>query len=201
MAFPANHVYPFCSQNFFYESFYLTGTSYKRRPPGQNADDISRKRRDKASPTPLLQEMESKWLQEVSSLQHHRKQLELRDPPSQVKPSLRDPPSLVTPALDLSPCLPVIRCQKCFASFGSSEQLNLHKCYPSTWVSARSSRFASSTAKLYQHLLPGTSSTSAVSSAASASTSPATDMAALYQTYCQRYQRPSPPIDFSCLRN
>ena len=133
----------------------------------------------------MLQEMESKWLQEVNTLQQQqRKQIELREPP------------LLAPSLDLSPSLP-IRCQKCFTSFHTNEQLNLHKCFPSSWVSARSSRFASSTTKLYQHLLPSTSSISAPSS----SSTPTTDLASLYQTYCQRYQRPSPPIDFSCLRN
>jgi len=162
------------------------GTSYKRRPPGQNTDEISRRRRDKISPIPMLQEMESKWLQEVSTLQQHRKQIELREPPS-----------LVAPSLDLSPSLPITRCQKCFTSFNSPEQLSLHKCFPSSWVSARSSRFASATTKLYQHLLPSTSA----AASASSSTSTATDLASLYQTYCQRYQRPSPPIDFSCLRN
>lgn len=152
------------------------GASYKRRPPGQNTDEISRKRRDKVSPIPMLQEMESKWLQDVNNFQLQRKQIDLREPPS------------LAPSLDLSPSLPM-RCNKCFTTFHSSDQLNLHKCFPSACLSSSrsSSRFASAS-KLYQHLLPNNSSST-------------TDLASLYQTYCQRYQRPSPPIDFSCLRN
>ena len=108
--------------------------------------------------------MESKWLQDVNNFQSQRKQLDIRELPS----------------LDLSPLLS-LRCSKCLSSFHSSEQLNTHKCFPTSWVSSRSVRFSTSD-KLYQPIHVNM---------------PSTDPTTLYQSYCQRYQRPSPPVDFS----
>ena len=89
------------------------GTGGKKK----SGDDPGKKRREKISPIPLLQKIDSK----------------LSSPNSKKIPDF-DPfkrrHELMSPSFDLSPSL---RCDKCFFSFYSKEQVAKHKCLNSVW--------------------------------------------------------------------
>ena len=101
-----------CSSNVK-KSLNSLGTGGKKK----SGDDPGKKRREKISPIPLLQKIDNK----LSS--PNSKKITDFDP-------FKRRNELMSPSFDLSPSL---RCDKCFFSFYSKEQVAKHKCLNSVW--------------------------------------------------------------------